>query len=264
MIMESFSIDRMGHVMTKEIRENWRNLLMMLGVMLGTMTLAAILCAQSSINSTRDCDPAIGGEVVAFTLLFFAFGAISASMMFRNMNSKESRLATLMNPASQLEKYIARWLIFIPGFVAVYFLFGYVADFVRYIIYVGIIPTDIHPVELIRLSDMFEPGSNEEWNVVLMIFCIIQSFYALGSSVWPRNSLIKTFIALALIGIAYIFIGIWTADLMVDDEVRTGRAFHCDNDISPLWLWVPTVIVCLINYTVAYFRFRESEIIERW
>ncbi len=262
--MESFSMDRMGLVMTKEIRENWRNLLMMLGVMLGTMTMAAILCAQSTISSLREYDPAIGGEVIAFTMLFFAFGAISASMMFRNMNSKESRLATLMNPASQLEKYIARWLIFIPGFVAVYFLFGYIADFVRYIIYVGIIPADIHPVRLISIGDVFKQHLADEWNIVLMMFCIIQSFFALGSSVWPRNSLVKTFIALAVIGIAYIFIGIWTVDLMIDDEVRTGWRIYRGDDISPLWLWIPTVTMCIINYTVAYFRFRESEIIERW
>ncbi len=262
--MESFSMDRMGLVMTKEIRENWRNLLMMLGVMLGTMTLAAILCAQSTISSLRDYDPTIDGEVIAFSIMFFVFGAISASIMFRNMNCKEARLATLMNPASQLEKYIARWLIFIPGFVAVYFLFGYVADFVRYIIYVGLISVDVHPVRLISIHDVFDPNFTEEWNIVLMMFCLIQSFFALGSSVWPRNSLVKTFIALAVIGIAYLFIGLWTADLMIDDEARTGWTTFRGDDISPLWLWVPTVIVCIINYVVAYFRFRESEIIERW
>ena len=77
---------------------------------------------------------------------------------------------------------------------------------------------------------------------VLMIasyfFC--QSCFVLGSSVWPKNSFIKTFSAGMIIFIAYVLIVV---------------GFACLSAIA--------VLFTLTNWTLAYFRFKESEIINR-
>lgn len=271
--MKALSLKRLGTVMTKEIRENWRTLLMQTGIMLGVLILAAILIEYQVFQHEHirlDRDDAIYGERAVFTALFFVFGTIAASLMFSNMKSKESRISTLMYPATQLEKYLSRWIIYVPGFIIVFFIFAFVADFARYLIFLPFLgdrPIILHPVSLSDLREMF-PSDTEELEILTGVFLVLQSFFVLGSSIWPRNSFIKTSIALFVLGTLYTLVITWIFQLLFMDSevnVRTGAfdgEFYKGKLLFIQWSFV--TVVCVANYVISYFRFKENEIINRW
>lgn len=103
-------------------------------------------------------------------------------------------------------------------------------------------------------------------------FFSYQSLFVLGSSIWPKKSFIKTFLGLIVLnGICSIYFSGLALAL-----------FEPNMNYVPLWLenWLehfnPTrtmmacavtavsIIFSSINYVLAYYRYRESEIIQRW
>ena len=54
--------------------------------------------------------------------------------MMDDLKSRQGRIRMLMRPAPMTEKYIARWLIYVVGFVILYFLAVAIADAVRIVL----------------------------------------------------------------------------------------------------------------------------------
>lgn len=91
-----------------------------------------------------------------------------------------------------------------------------------------------------------------------------QSIFILGSSIWPRNSFVKTFSAVIVIIIVYVAIGSVLAKILF--EGRGGHGVHQTmSDEAMMHLsTVVFFVMAIFNWVVAYFRFKESEIINRW
>ena len=90
-----------------------------------------------------------------------------------------------------------------------------------------------------------------------------QSLFVLGSSIWPKNSFVKTFSAIVVIAIVYIAIGSVLAKMLFE-----GRSGGVNQTISDETMTLSSTVIffamAVFNWIVAYFRFKESEIINRW
>ena len=269
-----FSLSREGMYMRKYVKEQWRTLLLRSALMVGVMALCGLLVAFANnyaYDSDRvehflewnDRDPLWGDMIATMLVLLYVFSAISASMTFGGLSRKESRLGELMFPASQAEKFLARWLIYIPGFVVLFFLGLYVADVMRLTLTHAIAENP----EYARLLTYkaFCQQINGEYVVVtpakmgLTAFIGVQAVFMLGSIFWHRNSFVKTFICVSLLALGYFFVGYFTVESLGNtDYMRSSTQI-------PAWQIYYTVlaIVTAFCYVVGFMRYREMDINSR-
>ena len=94
------------------------------------------------------------------------------------------------------------------------------------------------------------------------------SIYILGSSIWPKLALLKTMAAQCIIS----FITLISTIIAGISGALKGSADAIDNILSSLdwsttsYLWLIyafLIIFSITNMVIAYFRFKESEIIQR-
>ena len=266
-----FSITRFADTFTKELRENKRTLLMRVFVMTGIMCLFTLFIVfqryeKYGTDPNRTADPLWISMLGLFVWSIIIFGAISASSLMKDMSDKQSRLSTIMYPASKLEKYLARWIIYIPLFLLTALAACFLSDLLRYVICRSIIPGSaialklITPSELTDYIEQYEMWS--EVNVFWMAVLFSQSLFALGSIFFQKHPMAKTFIAVMLIATVYYIIGYVTYKIF--DSGYWYNSGMISGKPSMGLLWCLVIAGCIINYALSYWRFRESEIIQRW
>jgi hypothetical protein len=99
--------------------------------------------------------------------------------------------------------------------------------------------------------------------IFLSCYFFLQSFFLLGSTVWPKNALIKTFAAGVCIFVSYILIAVLCLKAILPNNFFMTEPY-IDREASGGWLIFITSFFALFNWVLAYFRFKESEIINRW
>lgn len=226
---QTFSASRYWSLLKRYLVENRKSLLFFTGVVWGVIML---IC----VNIGRFLDVAI--ELSLFAALFMVFACLSASYMFSSLRTKELRVNTLMLPASMLEKYMVRFTVYIVMFVPMYLLACVAGDLVRAL---------VHDSETIWSFDF-------DWflgRFSVMSVLMYQSLYALGSSLWPRHSFFKTFLALFGLMFACMLFFPWSAFLWFDE-------------ISEFGLYAFMVSVTVAAYVAAWFRFRSVQVVQRF
>jgi hypothetical protein len=188
------------------------------------------------------------------------------------MNSKTKRTAMLMNPTTPFEKFFSRWVVSTIVFVVVYFLAFLVADYIRVLGFAVIYPKmsdALHPTYI--WNEIIEELSKDhdasgELPVGMLFFTgywFTQSLFVLGSAVWPKNSFVKTFAAVAAVCLIYIATGAFLNNILR----AWNYVFKHTSDISDHMLMHGFTcffaVFTLVNWTIAYFRFKESEVINR-
>ena len=91
----------------------------------------------------------------------------------------------------------------------------------------------------------------------------VQSFFLLGSVIWPRNSLVKTFAAGVCIIIVYTLIAAALMKVFLPDNFYMANP-GIPNETMLTLISTGLCLFALFNWVLAYFRFKESEIINRW
>lgn len=264
-----FSMPRFVNLCRKDMVENWRtNMLRMLllyGVMAGGMLWMGTLEYRHKTTLEND------ENVWQFMLVFFmyclwGFGCMSASFTMEKMKSKTSRLSALMTPATSFEKYFSSWVFSTVVFLVVFLLAFWLADYTRVLVYSLIYP-DLKGIAPLPFSHFVGYNTEyytlfrtaNEFTAVITLYFFSQSCFVLGSSICPKNAFLKTFVSLAIIAAVYAFILYWTMEMlrgelasepMTREEVFTLISIACS-------------VFTLFNWTLAYFRFKESEIINR-
>ena len=95
-------------------------------------------------------------------------------------------------------------------------------------------------------------------------YFFVQSLFVLGSSIWPKNSFVKTFSAIVVVAIIYIAIGSALAKILFEARGVHGVNQDISDEAMTLWTTIIFFGMAIFNWVVAYFRFKESEIINRW
>ncbi|MBD9092582.1 MAG: hypothetical protein EGQ20_14820 [Bacteroides oleiciplenus] len=273
-----FSAPRFVSLCRKEMVESWKANLLRFVMMYGIMAIAFVWNGyfqynhpESLINRGITQDPIWTFELGAFVWALVIMGLLSASFIMERMKSKTNRIAMLMTPATMFEKFFSRWLVFTFGFLIVFLIAFKLADWTRVAVYTVSYPELKDIITSTPLSHLV--GKGQFWTVFddcnyfmlgVSAYFFAQSLFVLGSSIWPKNSFVKTFSAIVVVAIIYIAIGSALAKILF--EARGVRGVNQDISDEAVTLWTTIIFfgMAIFNWVVAYFRFKESEIINRW
>ncbi len=229
------------------------SLLLRAVALLAAMLLIGLLAGW--IDSSR---AVINLQLGVMCVVAMVGGLLAASSAFGEMAGRDSAIDLLMSPASMLEKFIARWIVTVPAYILWAIVCAMCGDLLR--------------VLFIAVSDGDGLGELAPWwslltgqsgpfgypdglmYVVLMTYLALQSFFLLGSIVWRRYNFMKTLPVVFILGLFYMIEG------MLVYDASDARSI----DISGLQLALISLIVTAVNYTLTYFRFKESDVIHRW
>ncbi|MEY8721833.1 hypothetical protein AALN73_11785 [Bacteroides stercorirosoris] len=273
-----FSAPRFVSLCRKEMVESWKANLLRFVMMYGIMAIAFVWNGyfqynhpEGLINRGITQDPIWTFELGAFVWALVIMGLLSASFIMERMKSKTNRIAMLMTPATMFEKFFSRWLVFTFGFLIVFLIAFKLADWTRVAVYMVSYPELKDIIASTPLSHLV--GKGQFWTVFddcnyfmlgVSAYFFAQSLFVLGSSIWPKNSFVKTFSAIVVVAIIYIAIGSVLAKILF--EARGVRGVNQDISDEAMTLWTTIIFfgMAIFNWVVAYFRFKESEIINRW
>ena len=277
-------LKRLDMVFRKDFLENGKWYLLLFLTMTGI--LGAILIWRSVLlynGISEGYDTDVNTGLLIFTsFLFPVFGILFASTMMKPMNNKVKRISYLISPSSNLEKYLSRWIIVTIGYIIAFFISFWIADAIRVGICSARYPElDIH---FLNLGKLIYPGKggnpgnylfydSSHFNIAISAYLFFQSIFILGSTFWEKATFIKTFSAGVIITIVLILICRWTILLSYGDfntffnmlnSFESQMAGHVDQNKASTGITVVLSVCALINWTLAFFRFRESEIIKRF
>lgn len=279
-INQTFSPGRFSSCMQKSWGENKRSLLLYAAIAIAAIISINIIIILFTIDNARnlmETDPgALGRNFIYqshsyrtqvnswFMFLSAATLIVASSMMFSRCATKEGKLRDLLCPASPLEKYLASFLIYIIG--------GWLVVGIMYLFSYHILPAAMDALTpygaFYRMESLIGPANkfdgNTRWiTVIITALLFLQSFFALGSSVWPKASYFKTF------GAGFLLFGsmlLITALLMLH-FVRKYQLYH---GCYPDWITGTTLyltiagVMTVVNYALAYMRYREMDVINKW
>lgn len=266
-----FSLPRFMNLCRKEMVENWRSNVLRMVLMYGVMAVVMVWNGyfEYSGTSNYDEDPAWVFLLIVFIWGLWGFGGLSASFTMERMKSKTSRTSMLMVPATPFEKFFSRWFVFTVVYLVVFLISYKLADYTRVLIYSLAYPEKdfIAPVALSHLvgDEKYYTLCNTglQFGALIAGYFFVQSLFVLGSSIWPKNSFLKTFAAGTVIVMVYFLVGILMSKILLENgQYYSGGIFESKDTIW--WIIIVAgIFFALVNWTLAYFRFKESEIINR-
>ena len=272
-VNQTFSWRRFTAALRKELVENKRTILFtLLGVYL-VLTLIMIL-GNVRNSMTDDLGEALLDLEPQRTvwLLLLVFVPIVASLAFHNLKGKNGRIRLFTSPSSTLEKYTVNVLIYVIGAVIAYFALAFLADLTRVAVlslYKGhglLVPGPINLLK-VGVSSTSEPST---LNPIVGIFGAIgiilamPGMYLLGSILWPRLSLLKTFAVGQIITIvlgAIIFSIIYFA--LGLDEFATWAEKH-DNTLESIF-YIFMGVQAVLYWGLSWFLFKRKDVVSlKW
>lgn len=254
-----FDFGRFTLTLRHDIILNGKQLLLKILMMIATLSLINILFILNNTSEASQLET-LGASFKFFCIVFCALGA---SLFMDDMKTNGQRLNAIMLPSSQLEKYLSRTIIYVVGVFVSYLLSFTIAELIR----VGITYTIYGNLPGLRFFSIFEIiGSFEyPWLLFLCVFGIQWNF-VLGSTIWPKNSFLKTFGALTVIQIVVALITSNVFRAVVSGKTFVKSVIITDGFGEQVMniLIVSTIILALFCMVTAYYRLKESEIINRF
>ncbi|MGN1245614.1 MAG: hypothetical protein ACI4UN_03180 [Muribaculaceae bacterium] len=259
-----FSLSRFVAFAKKELIANRRMLLMQYGVFLGAITLFGIFLSYGIYNTiwaSLELSESVSGDPLVYSMvnsviehnwirIWFACGFVGCgSFIALNMDSKTKRIARIMSPASQPEKFAFGAFLVLVVSPILSFLTIEVFDVIRVISFRYIIYTPCR--EYVSLM-----------NVVKVILCdvtsrtmtigllAVQSIFVLGSCIWLRKPIPKILISLVIIYQILIISGaFWGSDVTIY--------------LTPGVIDILLCIFTAFNWALAYYIFTRAEVVGR-
>lgn len=263
---QRFSFPRFWQLLKSDLSINKSKYLYFALAILGCFLTVAVLVSVATLNDISSHNER-GMEWYAKTsihqhIAYFHFGClfiisvgytILGSMTFISMKSKRERINTLMLPASMLEKFFIRFLI--------YFIGGSIVMTIGYAIGIAELL-----LTFANWNDIFYDIPHDGIQVLFITigFPIFfgNALYSLGSSLWPRNSWVKTWVVATIANIFFTFLGIFGFFNFVGSYYEIVR--HWDEDVL-LWCYVVVFIVLIaVCWGLAWWRFRTTQIVQRF
>lgn len=247
-------------LLAREVAEHSRTMMLSLILMFGVITILDLLIVYSlrnDYNEVWSSDPTSGPTGVFAMIFLFVFGCIWASMTMRDTGSKGGRIRFFMLPAPQGSKFLVRWIIHIPAFIAAFAICILGAEALR-VAFAKLIGTTSQ-VEF--LSWLGRDISYSEFWKCMAFLVFMQSVYLIGSMLWPRNSLLKTFgITLAMTAIANTLLGIVIfSGISEHMEMRSNTGDISLESLNIVY-WI-IVAFGVINTALAYWRMRDTDLV---
>ena len=285
----SFSVTRVRLFLVKHCSEHTKRLLSLAGSILLMPTLFIILIVLLDNTYSRTSIAGFDGmwhaEFIFFSF-FYVCGVLipSASEFFNAYGDKNKRFSLLTLPASQAEQYTVYFLLYIVGFALLGIVSLILADAVRvwvfspwaspnaYINYMPVRYLFYNMDGFFGTDNYFrylcsEPVDFSIKGVIVMILLALtlQAQFVVGSSLWPKNSFLKTALAGCAVSMAGQTLVILVFFLFVHNSSTLRPWVETFSDHSAfVTILISQVLMIVFCYWFAYRRFRELEIINRW
>ena len=241
-----FSLHRFVNVCRKEMVENWKTYILRSVMVYGMLAIVFVWNGYYQYHNLEagavGMDPIWEFESRFFLWGLVIWGCISASFTMERMKSKTSRTVVLMTPATMFEKFFARWLVATCGFILVFLIAFKLADLTRVVFYLLAYP-ELHVVHSFPLWE-FCCNTNRFYETIgsgpavvgifLSCYFFLQSFFLLGSTVWPKNALIKTFAAGVCIFVSYILIAVLCLETILPNNFFSNYNTNNSSNQCPL------------------------------
>nr|WP_320059922.1 hypothetical protein [uncultured Bacteroides sp.] len=269
-----FDMHRFMTLCRKEMVESWKVNLLRVALMYGAMAVVLSFIGYNTYSSSSTSQMAAhaiqDSSLIAFVWFGFIFACLSASFIMEKMKTKTSRLSALMTPATSFEKFFSRWVVFTVVFMLVFLIAFLLADYTRVLICMLSFP-EIDTVRAVELKYLFTNNgayfnifhSVAQFLLFISGYLFLQSCFVLGSSIWPKNAYLKTFVAGLFLVITYSLLGVGFAKLFLGDSHSFNFALDLSEETITSAASVCLACLALFNWTLAYFRFKEAEIINR-
>ena len=279
-VNQTFDWSRFTATLRKELVENKRAILFTL---LGTFGLLTIIMILGNLStSTHDavyesltyCVPQ------KFVYMFLGLAImIVASLAFRKLTSKTGRIEMFTSPSSMLEKFLVNTLIYVIGYLVAFFICTQLADLTRIAVLwffkdeYFIVPGPINFLNLIPDAvDGFGfgsaaeiPGEPSKWMTINLIIGLLAGpgLFLLGSIVWPRLSLLKTFAAVygleTILGITFMIVAI---NLNME-SVGWWVINHLEQIMIAMTIF--TVFQLILYWGLSWYLFKRKDVISlKW
>ena len=272
-----FSIERFALLYKKDFIEGWKTLLLRFVMLYAILAIIFCLIGHSEFEArlkhlgTEYYSDIFYLRFAAF--IFWGFGCLFASLMMERMKDKTKRISYLMTPATSFEKFLSRFLLVVVLYIIAFFLAFKLADYTRIAIFsVRYAELQIIPINLSMLySGQGEVLANS-WPAFIALFTsylFFQSLFILGSILWYKNPFIKTLAAGVIIVLVFVIVdSILVHSLFSDISIRTSVGDYIQ-ELAKQWLTKKNIIIffsllTLFNWSISYFRFKSSEIINRF
>jgi hypothetical protein len=276
------NIKRLGLVFRKDMMENSKIYLISSFILTVSLLLIFVLCSVDSLQSRSQQDNLyLNRSLLTFVVVaFFISGLIFASFMMDPIRDRVKRIRYLMTPSSSLEKFFSQWVIVTLGYIIMFFVSVYVADILRVAICTVFYPSQ--DVALIDFSKLINVGGVAEGVVrpsgyvfdeddpvfvYLIAYFYFQSLFVLGATFSPKFSAVKTILSVCVIVPVYILSCYLTIKIFYGEGnffINTLNYYLPEEKVTATVLVVVIpVVFTLFNWALAFFRFRETEIIEK-
>lgn len=217
--MKNFDMTRFGRVLKLDFVEGYKSMLW--GMLCMTLLYLFFFWFAHNIgihdsrfdyNAPEDIQilriTTICEAVAAFSALaMFIYFLIAASTLYHSEQKKQKRIAWLMLPASNLEKFLSRWV-----FLLVFSLVGGILPFfIADLIHMAYLSMTDYPVMAatdgfggLFIVSKYEPNSWMNSLRIYSIYICIHSFFLLGGVFFKKFHFIATS-AVMVLGLAMVF-----------------------------------------------------------
>lgn len=202
------------------------------------------------------------GPLLALGFWLFGLGmTVFGSLTFNCLNSKRHRINTFLIPASTSEKFFLRMLIYLVGGTLL-LIVGYASA-----ILIAQFTFGGGKAFLAMARDAME-FNFMGYIIAIFAFLILlgNSIYTLGSSLWPKNSWLKTWIVIMVVQ--------WICGIILISGLLSGMHFDMIIDWVResgmrvefgLWCIIITLLVLnLICWVFAWKRFSTTQIVQKF
>jgi hypothetical protein len=277
MIKNNFiSFKRFALLYKKDFIENWKTMLLRFVMLYAIMAIIFTFMGLSELESRtkHNFSPWYGGiyYLRPAIFLFWGFGCLFASLMMEKMKNKTKRIAYLMTPATNFEKFFSRFLPVVIVFIIAFFLAFKLADYTRIAILSMRYPEfNITAINISQgLCSQNLDSMTHNWMELTALFSIylfFQSLFILGSTLWYKNPFIKTLATGIVITLLFYAVDALLVNSLFNESQLFSAGDYC-GEIIEKWITRRNLILffsflTLFNWVISYFRFKDSEIINR-
>lgn len=244
-----------------ELIENRKALLLGLASIWGIFMLVGALFGLSGSHGGP-------GEIAFIIFAFMAISCVTASLTFSNMKTKQGRISAIMLPSTAFDKFMVRWIAFVPVLIVVLVSGMYICDLSRILVYwLRDYPQIINGRNGMDIINPWARIVNNPYGEIMAFilaasFLLNQAIYMLGSALWPKLSFFKTLLAQWCLETVLIFI-IVIIDSIFDIEFSLDFLNFVNNHGEGILISIGVleVLITLGVYILAYLRFRKNQVI---
>lgn len=272
-----FSGNRFGYLFKKELMEDMKKNLMRCIVLFGIFLVLFLFVGFNSYNvnpyRVATYDKLWDPMAVFFIFGIFIGACLSATYITEKMKNKTGKISVMMLPATSFEKFSVRWLTYCIGFLLVYFLAFELADWIRVVVFSNYFPKETinsFPVWRVittgdfRTDEIVSSKQRQIVSIVIAVFWAMQSFFVLGSTLWQKNSFLKTAVALFALCAGIGLLVCWSTKLFIPNDFYKAEPESISEETALLMVSIFFYAIALFNTVLAYFRYKEMEVINRW